>query len=502
MNLLLLLLITLSTIFISILFRFKKSRKPGPPPGPPPLPVIGNLHQLTKATHLHLHLWRLSKKYGPLLRMKLGSTPMIVVSSAKLAEQVLKTEESSICSRPKHVGQQKLSYNGMDMAFSPYNDHWRELRKITTVHLLSAKKIESFRPFREDEMSRMVARVSAAASSGQAVNLNATSTTLFGTLICRIAFGKRYEEGGFDIRRFEHLLHEGQAVMTAFFVSDYFPMLGWFDYLWGSISRLERIWKELDEFYQELIDEHLDSNWKKMKHEVDDILGILIDLKQRKTSSMDISWDSIKGFLMNIFFAGSDTSAAAVVWTMLALMKSPNVMKKLQAEIRESINGQQELIAEDDLLKLPYLKAVVSESLRLYPPDPLLVPRQTTDKCIIDSYEIEPKTVVYINAWAIARDPDYWKNPDEFLPERFLNNGADVRGRDYGVIPFGSGRRICPGMSMGLVNVEHMIANLVYSFDWEFPPGVRAENVDEDILPGLTMNKKEPLVLVPKKFYV
>lgn len=183
---------------------------------------------------------------------------------------------------------------------------------------------------------------------------------------------------------------------------------------------------------------------------------------------------------------------------MTALIKAPKVMHKVQSEVRNLL-GKKGKVDEDDLPNLPYLKAVINEALRLYPPAPLLVPRETNEICTLEGYQIQPKTVVYVNAWAVARDPEYWENPHEFVPERFLNSNVDVKGQDFGIIPFGSGRRICPGMLMGLSNVELTVANLLYSFDWELPEGIRSEDIDVEPLPGITMHKKKPLFLVAKK---
>ncbi|PIN04155.1 Cytochrome P450 CYP2 subfamily [Handroanthus impetiginosus] len=495
-----LLLVTLPVILIYFLQKSKRSVKIHVPPGPPGLPLIGNLHQFAIANDIHVYLWQLSKKYGPIMQMKLGSIPVLVISSPDLAKQVMKTQDLSFCGRPKLLGQQKLSYNCSDMVFSPYNDYFIEVRKITAKHLFSPQKIQSFRPIREDEISRVVRKISDFAN--QVVNLSEIAMAMASTLICRIAFGKRYDEEGSEMKRFDELLHEAQAMFATFFVSDYFPRFGWVDKVTGLTNRLDSTFEKLDLFYQELIDEHLDPRRVKgIDKEEDDILEVLIQLKQQKSCSFDLNWDHIKALLMNIFIAGTDTGAASTIWTLTALMKAPHVMKKAQAEIRNLV-GKKGKIDEGDLHKLPYLKAVVSESLRLYPPAPMLVPRETTKKCTLEGYEIEPKTMVYINAWGVARDPEYWENPDEFLPERFLNNNIDIKGQHFGAIPFGSGRRICPGMAMGIANVELIVANLLYSFDWEFPPGTRAEDVNTDVLPGITMHKKDELFLVPKKYDV
>ncbi|CAA0837814.1 Cytochrome P450 71B37 [Striga hermonthica] len=186
---------------------------------------------------------------------------------------------------------------------------------------------------------------------------------------------------------------------------------------------------------------------------------------------------------------------------MTALMKAPQVMHRVQREIRNSV-GKKGIVDEDDLPKLPYLKAVINEAFRLYPPVPLLVPRETLEKCTLEGYEIQPKSIVYVNAWAVARDPERWESPDEFLPERFLNSNIDIKGQDFGVVPFGSGRRSCPGMFMGLANVELTLANMLHSYDWELPHGIQAKDIDTDSLPGLAVHKKNPLILLPKRYIV
>ena len=199
--------------------------------------------------------------------------------------------------------------------------------------------------------------------------------------------------------------------------------------------------------------------------------------------------------------AATETTPAVTIWTMTALMKAPKAMKKLQNEIR-SLGGERGKVDEDDLPKLPYLKAVVNVSMRLYPSGPLLLPRETMEACCLDGYTIEPKTRVFVNVYAIGRDPQYWENPDEFVPERFLNSGIDSKGQDFGLVPFGSGRRMCSGVSMGFLATELMVANLVYSFDWELPRGIHAQDLDTNPTSGLAEHKKNALILVPKRYGV
>nr|GMC49893.1 cytochrome P450 83B1-like [Ipomoea batatas] len=420
------------------------------------LPIIGNWHQF-HSSELHVFLWKLSKKYGSLMRMKLGSRE-VVISSAKMAKEALKT------------------------------------------HDLALKRVKQFQPIREDEVSRMINRVSKLASSYQQINLMEMVMSLTSNIICRSAFGLRYEEEGQENRRFYEMLNEAQEVMVGgYLVADFLPSFGWIDKFTGKAALLEKVFKEFDCFYQELIDKHLQPN-RRPKSMDGDIIDILLGLMEENSSSgnNNLTLDHIKAVLMNVFVAGTDTSAVVIVWAMTALMKDPRVMNIVQQEIRGFI-GEKGRVDEDDIKQLPYFRAVVKETLRMYPPAPLLVNRETLSKCTIDEYEIKPKVLVFVNAWAIARDPEYWENPDEFYPERFLDSNVDYKGHDFEFIPFGAGRRICLGMIAGVASAELALANLLYAFDWELPSWMKKEDIDTESLPGLAMHKKTPLCLFAKK---
>ncbi|KAL0421847.1 UNVERIFIED_CONTAM: cytochrome [Sesamum latifolium] len=490
-------LVLVALPIILILYLQKLKPKPAEnllPPGPPGLPFIGNLHQFD-AQYPHKYLNNLSEQYGPLMSMKLGSRPVLVISSAHVVKEIMKSHDIVFSGRPTHVAMQRLSYNGLDIAFSSYNDLWREMRKVSNLHLFSPKQVELFRPVREDEVSRMINKISRDASLSRVTNLSEMVNTMTSNTICRVALGKSSMDEGFASRFYE-LFHDVQGVLVAFYVEDYFPLLGWIDKISGMRKRLEKIFRDLDSFYQELIEEHLDKN-RPISME-GDILDILHGLKRDGLSSIALTMDHVKAVIMNILAGGTDTGSATIVWAMTALMKNPLIMKKAQAEIRQQLVGKKELIDEDDVVKLPYLRAVIKETFRLYPPAPLLAPRETIEKCGLNSYEIQRGTLVYINAWAIARDPKIWKNPDEFVPERFLDSEIDVRGHHPEVIPFGIGRRGCPAMLMGMAEVELGLANLLCSFDWKLPPAMKEEDVDFDGLPGLTMHKKSALCVMAK----
>ncbi|CAN1824326.1 Cytochrome P450 83B1 [Linum perenne] len=475
MALLLAVLLLLPVLFIYLLHRGSQKTSSGLPlpPGPKGLPLIGNLHQLDNS-NIGRYLWQLSKDHGPLMLLRLGFKPTLVVSSAKMAMEVLKT---------------------------PYSAYWREMRKVSVVYLFNSNRVQSFRPIREEEVSNMLDSISSEAGLMPFCNNLSIRPCL--TDICRIAFGKRLE--GEENKRFHDLSNETQALFMGFFLSDYFPYMGWMDKLTGMSARLDKNFKEFDAFYQEVIDEHLNPNRVK-SYDYENILDVLLQLYKDRSFKVKLTFDHIKAIIMNVFVAGTDTSAATVIWAMSFLMKNPEAMAKAQQEIRYVVksrkSGPTNFVTEEDFSSLHYLKAVIKETFRIQPTVPLLVQRETVEATTLCGYDIPAKTMVYVNAYAIGRDPEAWgDDPHVFRPERFLGSSIDYKGVDYGLIPFGAGRRICPGIFLGVAAVEVALANLLYRFDWEMPAGMKREEIDIDLLsPGIAVNKKEPLRLVPKEY--
>ncbi|XP_052181447.1 6,7,8-trihydroxycoumarin synthase-like [Diospyros lotus] len=495
-------LLLLSMITIILFLFLRKGKKNGGihvPPGPPQLPLIGNIHQLNKSI-LFRHLWELSKTYGALMSLQLGSLPVLVVSSAKMAKEVLKTHDAAFAGRPPMVSFRKLSYNGLDIGLSPYSDNWREMRKICILHIFSSKRVQSFRSIREDEVSKMMRKIHKLTSESKPINLSEMLISFTNSVICKIALGKSYDDGGCGRSRFHEVLDEVQDLTGGFFFADYFPCMSWVDKLTGRSFRLERTFRALDGFFQEVIDEHLDEKSRKIGTK--DIIDVLLQLNNDGLSAIDLSMDHIKAVLMDIFTAGTHTNAITLIWAMTQLVKRPEAMKRIQEEVR-NIAGDKGVIHETDLQNLPYLKAAVKETLRLHPPVPLLLPHETIEPCTIAGYKVHPKTVVYVNAWAIGRDPKSWEDPEKFFPERFLDNSIDFKGQDFELIPFGAGRRSCPGIHLGVVTVELALANLICGFNWELPAATGIKNnedIDTDVKPGISMQKKIPLRLLARKY--
>ena len=203
----------------------------------------------------------------------------------------------------------------------------------------------------------------------------------------------------------------------------------------------------------------------------------------------------------DLFLAGVTTGSDTLIWAMAELANKPSVMKKAQEEVRNVI-GNKQRVTESDTNELHYLKMVIKETLRLHPPAPLLLPREALSKFNVNGYEIHPEMMIQVNVWAIGRDPNYWENPEEFLPERFVDSPVDFKGQNFKFLPFGAGRRMCVAMSLGTITIELVLANLVYCFDWKLPDGMQKEdiNMEEQTGVSLTVSKKTPLCLVPVKY--
>nr|QWT69372.1 CYP71B19 [Gynostemma pentaphyllum] len=473
------------------------------PPSPPKLPIIGNLHQLGKLPHSSLR--HLSRLYGPVMRLHLGRYETIIISSAEAARELLKTHDLQSCSRPSKDSAKKLTYNHLDIAFSPYSDYWREMRKTCVLELFSVKRVKSYQSIREEEAGLLIDSISESVCSETPVDLSEKSVAFMASILFRIAFGKRFQASEFGYEKFHEVLSEVVAMLGSFSASEYmgFPevMGKMIDKVSGRYGRLERVSKELNSLFQKVIDEHLDPD--RIKPEEDDIIDVLLTIKKEQDelgASYSMTHENIKGILLNIFLGGIDTGAITLIWAMAELAKHPNVMKKAQQEIRNHIKGKEKVTeTETETDELPYLKMIVKETLRLHPPAPLLVPRETMSHFKLNGYDIFPKTVIQVNAWAIGRDPKYWKNPEKFFPDRFADGSIDFKGQNFELLPFGSGRRICPAIFMGVKTVELGLVNLLYCYDWKLPNGMKEMDLNMEEATGLSLTifKKLPLKLVP-----
>ncbi|KAJ0819592.1 putative cytochrome P450 [Helianthus annuus] len=293
-------LFLLSLPVLSLLYILLKKKSKLNPPGPPGLPFIGNLHQLDLSS-LHTSLWNLTKPYGPIVSLRFGFNSAVVISSASLAEEILKTQDLIFCSRPSFIGQRKLTYDGQDIAISPYNEHWREMRKIFTFHLFSPKRVQSFRHIREYEVSTAMKTIHDLALSSETINLSKMMKNLTTTIMMKVCFGKKYHcRDGLEIKKVLGLLNEVQAYLVDLYVSDIWPGLpfvGLVDRLTGKMNRHDKCFRDLDSFYQKLIDERLNTQKdKSYEEDEDDLIDILLQLVKDRMFSL--THDHIKAILM------------------------------------------------------------------------------------------------------------------------------------------------------------------------------------------------------------
>ncbi|XP_065873485.1 cytochrome P450 71B10-like [Euphorbia lathyris] len=470
-----------------LMFKKKKQNKKLPPT-PFTLPILGNWHQLSQL--LHQSYSQLSKKHGPVMLVRLGQIPVLVVSSAEAARDVLKVYDIACCSRPYLAGAARLSYNFLDVGLAPYGDHWRHMKKLIVLNLFTLKRVQSFRFLREEEVELLVNSISATKTP---IDLTDKLFALAANITYRMSFGIDYQGTNLDKDKFHQVVHEAHAVAGSFSMAELFPFVGWIiDWITGHHARTERVFHELDSFFEYAINDHLKPGRKK---DQDDIIDVLLQVKeeQAQLGTAHFTKNNIKAVLMNLFSAGTHTSAITLNWAMAELVRNPRVLGKVQDEVRNNF-GNKGKVSESDLDKLQYLKMVIKETFRMHPVGPLLLPRETISHCKINGYDVDPKTIIQVNVWAIGRDPKYWKEPEQFYPERFADSSIDYKGQNFEFLPFGAGRRMCPGIHMATVTVEYVLANLLYLL-------MRKEdiNMEEKAGVSLAINKRTPLILVPIK---
>ncbi|XP_021810845.1 cytochrome P450 CYP736A12-like [Prunus avium] len=491
--------IAIILIFLAFLwFLIQRPRHRKLPPGPWALPVIGNLHMLGNLPHRSLR--DLAKKYGPIMSMRLGTKTTIVVSSPEAAELFLKTHDTIFASRPKVQSSDYLSYGTKGMGFSEYGPYWRHIRKLCTLQLLCPSKIEAFAPLRREEVGLLVESLKKAAAEGQVVDLSEKVGELIEGITYRMVLGSKNDDT-FDVKG---IIEEIMLLTGAVNIGDYLPFLSPFDFQ-GLTKRMKRLSKTIDQLLEKIIGEHQQvsqSGQAHQGHHHKDFVDVMLSLMHQPLNPNDeqvymIDRTNVKAILLDMISGAFDTSATAIVWTLAELLRHPRVMKHLQQEL-QSVIGTDRMVEESDLPKLGYLNMVLKESFRLHPVAPLLITHASMEDITVEGHDIPKKSTIFINVWAIGRDPNVWsENVEEFYPERFIDGNIDLRGHDFELLPFGSGRRGCPAMQLGLTTVRLALANLVHCFNWDLPSGLKPEDVDMTETFGLSLSKTKRLLVMP-----
>ncbi|KAF8054304.1 hypothetical protein N665_1332s0016 [Sinapis alba] len=476
------LLLSLLLIFlISIKFLFKNStRKLNLPPSPAySLPFIGHLHLLKHP--VQRTLLSLSQSLGntPIFHLRLGNRLVYVVSSHAVAEECFTRNDVVLANRPELIIGKHVAYNSTIMISSSYGDHWRNLRRIATVEIFSSHRVSTFVSIRKDEIRRLITHLSRNSLHGFVeVEMKSLLANLaFNNIIMMVA-GKRYygdaTEDNDEARIVRALISEAVAGAGAGNLADYLPIIRW---VTDFEKRAKILGKRFDGFLQRLVDEK-----RAEKERGQTLIDHLLSLQEIQPEYYtDVI---IKGMIMSLVIAGTDTSSITLEWALSNLLNHPEILEKARAEIDDKI-GSDRLIDESDIEKLPYLQYIVSETFRLYPAVPLLLPHLSSDDCKVAGYDMPRGTMLLTNVWAMHRDPGIWEEAERFKPERFEKEGEAQK-----LMPFGMGRRACPGVELGKRLVSLALGCLVQCFEWE---RVGEELVDMMEDKGLTMPKATPL---------
>ncbi|CAK9224517.1 unnamed protein product, partial [Sphagnum troendelagicum] len=454
------------------------------PPGPPNWPIVGSLFYLRKSFHRSVE--DLAKKYGPIMYLRLGYLNYIIISNAEMAFQVLNIHDEDFASRPSSIIRKYLSFEYSNLTFAPYGDNYRLLRKICVTKLLTRTRLKTFELMRQEEVACMVENILKHNQEGKLVKMRPIFQQLTYNNMCRMMFGKCLD---FVFKKeFDDLIDCVIKIGSLFNISDLIPILKPFD-----VQGIEKQLKHMRNRMENSLSKILNECRNKKKMVVDSIVPNFVETLLNYDEKLDER--SIMGVLMDMLAGAVDSSAFTMEWALSELICQPKIMKRAQEEL-DTVVGRTRPVLMSDLPNLLYLQAIIKETLRLHPVFPLGVPHSNGEDVQLLNYKIPANTTVFINLWAIGRDPKIWKNPLEFNPDRFSNSNINVRGSNYNLLPFGSGRRQCPGLHLAQLMLEYSIATLLHVFEWFPQPSIKLEDMNMMETCGLACSKVEQLVAI------
>ncbi|KAF8691323.1 hypothetical protein HU200_040450 [Digitaria exilis] len=380
--------------------------------------------------------------------------------------------------------------------FAPYGDAWRHLRRVCTQELLTPRRVVSFRHVREDELRRLLSAVAAASAARRPVNLTEMFSTFIADSTVRAIIGSRKLK---DRDAYLRMLKGLFAIMPGMSLPDLFPSSRLAMLVSRAPARIMAYRRSMRQIMDGIIQEHRDrtaiGGGDGAEEEEEDFVDVLLRLQKEVGSQFPLTTENIKTVMLDIFGASTETSATTLDWAMAELLRNPRVTEKAQREVRDALAGH-DTVTDDDLANLHYLRFVIKETLRLHPPATMLVPRQCQSHCRVLGFDVPAGITVIVNAWAVGRDPDHWEEAEKFVPERFERSTKDFKGADFEFIPFGAGRRICPGMTFGLAHIELALAALLFHFDWSLPGGLAAGELDMTEAFGIATPRRYDLLVV------
>ncbi|CAM0954663.1 unnamed protein product [Alopecurus aequalis] len=496
------LIAALATIFFSLVLRRLalggKDKHSGAklPPGPWNLPVIGSLHHLASTKLAHRALLDLSRRHGPLMLLRLGEVPTVIVSTPEAAMEVLKTNDLAFASRPSGPTVDVVGCGGKGLIFAPYGEHWRQMRKVCVMEVLSTRQVGRMESIKQDEVAHLVESI--ASSAAGVVDLGKAFGELTSNVIARAAFGGKCPQQEVYLQAFNTIAR----LLGGFSVVDLFPSSRLVRWLSGSGRGIRTSYARVQRILAEII---LEREEKKLPSGSDeDLLDVLLRLRKEDTLGFPLTSEMIGAVIFDIFGAATDTTAAQLEWAMAELVRNPRVMARATLEVRQGLGQGRSTVTSADVGDLRYLRMVIKETLRLHPAGALIL-RASQKDCQVMGYDIPKGTHVTINAFAVGRDPRHWgHDAAEFRPERFEESGSATgveykQGAQMEFVPFGAGRRQCPGALFATTTVEVVLANLLYHFDWAVPGGAGPETLDMSEVCGIILHTKSSLCLQPSR---
>lgn len=494
-------------IFFLFLYRsFKSNNGKEAPTVGGAWPILGHLPLLGGPQPPHKTFGALADKYGPIFTIKLGAKKALVVNNWEVIRECFTASDMAVSSRPKLIAGDHMGYNQVMFGLAPYGPYWRELRKIVTSEILSNRRVEQLQHVFVSEIRDSIKELfdvwcSKKNESGYVlVDLKQWVSHLTFNIILRMLIGKRL----FSVatvndemaQRTVKAVKEFFRLFGVFMVGDTIPYLRWFDF-GGHEKAMKEAGKELDNIVGEWLEEHRKNRALGEKVDgVQDFMDVMISLFDGNTIDGIDADAVIKSTVLALIVGATDTNSTALTWAICLILRNPLILEKAKAELDIQV-GKEKCVCESDINKLTYLQAIVKETLRLYTPNPLSVPREFTEDCIISGYNVKKGTRLIPNLWKIHTDGNVWSDPFEFKPERFLttHKDIDIWGHHFELLPFGSGRRICPGISFGLQVVHLTLASILHSFEILNPSN---EPIDMTENFGLTNNKATPLEVLIK----
>ncbi|XP_004496721.1 geraniol 8-hydroxylase-like [Cicer arietinum] len=487
-----LIVLTFVTIYVFLCSFFGKITKQycKLPPGPSPLPIIGNLLELGEKPHKPLAT--LAKTYGPIMSLKFGQITTVVISSADMAKEVLLTNDQFLSNRTIPQSVSVLNHEHYSLAFIPVSPLWKELRKICNTQLFSHQTLDASQDIRRNKVQQLLNDIHQSCQIGEAIDIG---TIVFKTtinLLSNTIFSVDLIHSNGAAGEFKDLVTDITKLVGTPNVADFFPILKMLDPQGVKRRQTKNVRKVLD-IFEDLVSQRLKMREGTSVDSHKDMLDAMLNIS-KENEFMDTNM--IQHLSHDLFVAGTDTTASTLEWAMTELMRNPEAMRKAKMELEQTI-GCSVPLEESNISKLPYLQAIIKETLRLHPPVPFLLPRKAERDVEIGDYTIPKDAQVLVNVWTIGRDPTIWVNPTSFSPERFLGSQIDVKGRNFELAPFGAGRRICPGLQLANRMLLLMLGSLVNSFDWMLEDGMKPEDMNMDDKFGITLQKAQPLRVVP-----